>query len=299
MKKLGIILTVLLTMAFVSCSNPSSSSSNEEKDDKTNNNQTVEYACSHCCIITYKINGIECFRYYGISGILNNEDYSNNNEAKTLVETAYKNEDILDYIFYYDYYNTGKPAYSGIFCKNLIKINEAKDTEEVKNDYLKVFPSNDGKLHISDIKINFCFKDQFKCYKENEDWNFKIQEINIPQFYLNNKGANSFNAIDGEIKGMLAVEGKKKNGDSEPYKFEFEDNTYKEVPVNLKCQYFVPENIWENKTSYINLNSYKYNIEFISKAGNEDRRTYNYEINLKGLSLLPEKLIVTDDVIFQ
>lgn len=298
MKKM-IKLAVLLAagMALFSCSNSTQSSSTNNG----NNEKKVENAYCPSYLVSFKINGKQC--YYcentNFDGIMNNEDYSGNSAAaQFLSNDKMYGSNCLGGINrkYSNTYSYGNNQISGIPFENTMYGNN-------KEALLTLFPSEDGKIRVTDIRINIYFYDQFYSGTEGYD-NFIKKEKVIPEYYIkNNLGSNDFVLKDGTIEGFI-IEGKRKeNTGNYENPFEWDESVpLKKVPVSVSCKYFEPENIWKNKNNYNNLQSYIYKFKVIWKSenqqGDEIYPDKSFEIDLKKLFFLSSSIINDEDVIF-
>lgn len=281
MKKISLLFTLILAGIVISCTNPSAADNNNKNSNKDNYAKYPEYC------ISFKINGKECF-IIPYNYLICNEDYSNNNELKDETEKAYLSKTFIYYSrdgFYgYSAESYIHPGPTGIYSYDTI---------------LKAFPSTDGKIKISDIKINFYFFDQFYSKKQGDTWEFKKEEKVLPDYYLNNKGSNTFILRDGTINNLFIIEGKSKNSVRDGDNFQNEGEIAK-TKVNITSKYFEPENIWKNKNSFNNISTYIYSVDFIYKEynnGKETREHKIFDIDLKNISLF-KRLINNENVIF-
>lgn len=285
MKKIRLLFILILAGFVISCTQPSAADNNNN-----NNNNKNNYAENPEYCISFKINDKECF-IIPYSYLICNEDYSNNNELKDETEKAYLSK---NFIYYYST-NKDTIGFYGYSAESYIHPEGFS-----YNTILKAFPSTDGKIRISDIKINFYFNDQFYSKKQGDTWEFKKEEKVLPDYYLNNKGSNTFILRDGNINNLFIIEGKSKSSITWGNNFQNEGEITK-TKVNITSKYFEPENIWKNKNSFNNISSYIYNVDFIYKKysyDNKETREHKiFEIDLKNISLF-KRLINNENVIF-
>ena len=290
MKKLSVLFILILAGFVISCTQPSAA---ENNNNNNNNNNTNNYAEVPEYCISCKINDKECF-IIPYNYLICNEDYSNDNELKDETEKAYLSKNIIYY------YGTNKDTIGFYGYSAESYIHRGPTGNYSFNTILKAFPSTDGKIKISDIKINFYFKDQFYSKKQGDTWEFKKEEKILPDYYLNNKGSNTFILRDGNINSLFIIEGKSKNNISIGGNFQNEGEITK-TRVNITSKYIEPENIWKNKNNFNNISSYIYNVDFIYKKysyDNKETREHKiFEIDLKNISLF-ERLINNENVIF-
>ncbi len=298
MKKM-IKLAVLLAagMALFSCSNSTQSSSTN------NGNNEIKTACDPYCMISFKINGKQCFQYGDMSTkIFNNEDYSNSSAAaQYLKDKKMYSSEILK-----DISTSNKNRYQsqieekdfniyGFAFENIFENNISKEA------ILTLFPSDDGKIRITDIKINMYFADQFYSGCKNGEDEIVKQEKNLPEYYIkNNLGYNDFVIKDGTIEGFI-IEGKRKeNTGNHENPFEWDESVpLKKVPVSVSCKYFEPENIWKNKNNFNNLQNYIYKYKMVVRKDDDKSAEYSFEIDLKKDFWFSKSYLINDeDVIF-
>lgn len=272
MKKINIFLMLMGIMLLSGCTNPSSSGGNEEKG-----NEEVELAVLDTYGIEFKINNVPCFltKTYAL---LTNKDFTESELKDYNITRAVEN----DSLYSLDPYENKVINYFMDY-----QINDISTKEKI----LSIFPSGNNKIEISDIKYVFYYRDQYVS-KKNDNGVFEKYKKRIPEFYLNNKGANSFTSKKGYIDYMHIYEGKINNSTK---KFELDSLNKKEIRVD--CESFTVENIWKNKSSYETLEKYMYNVELVYKDKDNERQVKKYDINLKKflIWLGIEELYLQDD----
>lgn len=270
MKKINIFLMLMGIMLLSGCTNPSSSGGNEEK--KT---EEVELAVLDTYSIEFKINNVPCFLTETITGgnsksvLLTNKDFTESELQEYNITRAVENERL----YFLDSYGDEVIGYLMDY-----QINDISSKEKI----LSIFPSRDNKIEISDIKYVFYYLDQYVGKKNDNDVFEKYRE-RIPEFYLNNKGANSFTSKKGYIDYMHIYEGKINNlyDKINPDKKKFDLDSLNKKEIRVDCESFTVENIWKNKSSYETLEKYMYNVELVYKDKDNERQVRKYDINLK------------------
>lgn len=258
MKKINIFLMLMGIMLLSSCTNPSSSGGNEGKEEKKT--EDVELAVSDTYGIEFKINNVPCFLTKNYV-LLTNKNFTASELQEYNITRAVENKSLYSSDAYGD-------KVIGYFMD--YQINDISSKEKILN----IFPSWNNKIEISDIKYVFYYRDQYVS-KKNDNGAFEKYSERIPEFYLNNKGANSFTSKKGYIDYMHIYEGKINNSTKI---FDLDSLNKKEIRVD--CESFTVENIWKNKSSYETLEKYMYNVELVYKDKYNERQVKKYDIDL-------------------
>lgn len=243
MKKYLILMMMALSLMFIACSNGSSSSDDtEESEDNTEINKEPIFSGEVYTVIAFKINGIQCFKEPG--SFIYIKDYSR--------ITGYNS-------------NTGSYGISklGNTIRNeYIQLPSTNFDDLVEGEIYdnNIWPRNEnGTYTISDIKIYIYTSSEYNINWETDNSGqctkitMERNGYNTDYFYINNTGANSFEAVKDTFN--LQSYRKGDNGNLEIFYPEF------------SAYSFVPDTSWINDTNYDNINSYIYKFKVICKNG--------------------------------
>ena len=291
MKKITILMMILVGFLAVSCSSPSSA---EKKSDTFSEETTAKIPA---CMVELKINGVLCTADYPTSGVY---DFNITDYHKLMIDKDYTgNNEALKYVEKFT--ESRQAAFWGSIVGGSLKyIIKDEYRYNMDEEVLKIlFPSDDGKIKISDLRYCFYFEDQHGVKKDEGDGVYRKIEKNLPQWYIDNKGSNNFKVRDDIMNYLSVWEGKIIEEADDIYDTSSEIT---EKKVNFECKYLIPEDIWSNKNYYKTVESYIYDVDFIYQ-GYSGREVYKWKIDLKKLmegitSISDGDFVKSDSIIF-